>query len=581
MKHKKFIQVFTALVLSVGITQAEIKSLVDAHIQAHGNQLGDLADTVYTGRVKIGYQDTLLDNPALRHAKEVADIINDNVNGGAQLIEECCWRPQPANYTNFVLGTTQDILSASGTPVPEDFYNPSDAPNTLVIPSDSGRPTLPIPLTFSEHMASVFDQMVQVRDGYASPIGGDGMDQFSYDWISTLTAGIPSSFDFATDKLPSDSLASRLIWNWSYQIKKYRQYRDGLGGYDPHTDAFLDAFRDYYAWSCIVCAGAGFYDTVGMYDIDADGNYVANEYYDAIVALLSPAQQAWLAIQDNEGFIDSAGAPAPPLQISLGLTLQSQQVNNPALPDEQATYGTHCHAASEVYIPVDPMALDKKLGDLILTGQEGYDYNTNSYMAGRPNASGLIPTFGDFTTMQNQVSTDLSGTFTELTNADIVYWDRYQKHAMFTGQRFQFAAWSRIDRPWEGTFFPNDIDDLVINGGDGTVDTETGLPYATSCVDEAPVPVTSALYCGQPSSFYDHVEIVSQIGGVVLSGTAGNDLLVADTVGGSTLVGHDGDDCLIGGPGNDNLVGGAGTDTIDGGDGVDSCTGGEVVTNCP
>lgn len=56
---------------------------------------------------------------------------------------------------------------------------------------------------------------------------------------------------------------------------------------------------------------------------------------------------------------------------------------------------------------------------------------------------------------------------------------------------------------------------------------------------------------------------------------------LADTVGGSTLVGHDADDCLIGGPGNDNLVRGAGTDTIDCGDGVDSCTGGEVVTNCP
>lgn len=58
-----------------------------------------------------------------------------------------------------------------------------------------------------------------------------------------------------------------------------------------------------------------------------------------------------------------------------------------------------------------------------------------------------------------------------------------------------------------------------------------------------------------------------------LIGTAGNDLLVADTVGGSTIIGNAGDDCLIGGSAGDQIIGGAGHDTCsnDVGDSTSTC----------
>jgi len=40
--------------------------------------------------VKIGYVQSLKSNMALKHAQEVAHIINDRVHGGAALMEQCC-----------------------------------------------------------------------------------------------------------------------------------------------------------------------------------------------------------------------------------------------------------------------------------------------------------------------------------------------------------------------------------------------------------------------------------------------------------------------------------------------------------
>jgi len=568
--------------------RAEIKMQVDALILVHGETLGAIADSVPPDRVQIGNEDAVTGNMGLLHAREVAEIINFT---GAELMEECCWRPQPAIYPNFVVSGAQDILSAAqiNPPVaPEDLYNPEDAPDRFAVPADTGRPTIPIPTTYADHMASVFDQMVKVREGYAAGLppapNSDVMDQFSYDWMTALTAGIPDTYVFGSDEvLPPDSLAARLIWNWSYQLQQYRYYRLGIGFTNVHANAFLDAFRDNYNWGCIVCAGAGFYDTTGMYDLGADGVYRANEYYDAIVDLLSQDQQMWLAEQYAEGFVDDQGNPAPPLQVSFGLTMQSQQENNPMQVDRTATYGTHCHTSEEVYIPIDPMALDKNVNGgtaVILAGEEGSAYETNSYMAGLPNTSGAMPGFGTFDTMQDQVEMDLPGSYTEVTNGDIIFWGSRAHHSMFSGQRFQFAAWARTTRPFEGTFFPKDIDKTGADGI-GTIDPETitpenpnGTPYADLCADTPPTAQVYLDICGKPESFFDNVQIVTQAAGVVLTGTASNDLLVANTVGDSQIDGLGGQDCLIGGKGNDTISGNAGKDVLAGRGGNDTIFGG-------
>ncbi len=595
--------IFLVLLMQAGTVHAEIKSKVDQLISIHGEVLGAIADNVPSNRVKIGRATTVQNNMGLLHAREVARIINDPQEG-AKLMRECCWRPQPAITPTYVISTPQDFLSAATPtppPAPEALYNPSDAPNSAAMPPDAGRAEFPIPTNYGNHYASVFDQMVRIRAGYSLPLpGGDSMDAFTYSWMKALTEDIPFGFNFTNGTLlPPDSLVARLVWNWSYQLKKYRQFREGLGSYTAHPAAFKDVFRDYYNWGCIVCLGSGFYDTRGMYTQDSNGVWRANEYYKAIVDLLSPAQQAWLSEQYDEGFKTTEGASAPPLQVSFGLTMQSQQTNNPMPVDaDSGTYGTHCHTSREIYIPIDPMSLDKKLGDMVLAGQEGSTYDTDSYMAGLPNTSSSTPMFGRFADMQNQVSTNLAGTYTKLANGDVVFWDRRTNHSMFTGQRFQFAAWARTTRPNEGTFFPKDIDNTQAMGGDGTVDPQDNTEYANTCMNIAPTVYDDL--CGQPVTFWDNIEIVGpQTAGVTLTGTSGRDLLVAETTGASTLMGLGGDDCLVGGSavdslnggagddkvfgreGDDQLIGAGGTDTLDGGDGTDTCLSGEVLINCP
>lgn len=163
-----------------------------------------------------------------------------------------------------------------------------------------------VPRAFGQSMSDLIRQIsIVMHYNYAGK--GDAMDVFSYDWMRALYSGVqpqqegvstPEYFDPVNQKLGSDSIFANLLWNWSYQIKKYRDYRESLGDYmdvgDPN--AYVDSFRDFYNWSCVVCLGAGFYDTLGMYDL-VDGVYRANAYYAAIVGLLSDDQQAWLSEQ--------------------------------------------------------------------------------------------------------------------------------------------------------------------------------------------------------------------------------------------------------------------------------------------
>ena len=482
-KNALVIILSSTLWLSLSV-KAELKTAVDAHIKQHGELMGSLADNVPYDRVQIGNGESIQGNIGLQHARTVSRLINDTINGGAQLMQACCWRPQPSVYPDFVSANTQELLApiiGGASPL----YNTKDRPNQYSNPADSGRAELPVTRPYSEYFASAFEQMLKIREGYSEEQIAERMDRFTYQWMSTLTAGLPGDFNFTGSQvLPQDSLLSRLIWNWSYQAKKYRHYRIGQGKYNPHPAAMQDGFRDYFNWACIVCAGAGFYDTTGMYDKDENGIYRANDYYYAIIGLLPEIERTWLQSQYDEGFKGRDGkTSAPPLQVSIGLTMQSQQNNAPQSDDITAVYGTHCHTATELYIPIDPMGFDKKQGNNILAGLPGYDIDTNSYMAGIPNKNNAQPVFGDFVQMQNQVMNDLQGSYATVKNGDVVFWDSRVNHSMFPGKRLQLAAWARMTRPYEGTVFPKDIDASLADGGDGTIDQQDGNTYATVCRD--------------------------------------------------------------------------------------------------
>ena len=269
---------FTTLISQAAYSDTHserLKSRVDAEILAHANILGVVADNPPVERVKIVYVQSLKSNMALKHAQEVAHIINDRVHGGAALMEQCCWCPAQATYSSFVVGSTQQVLDSVKGDV--GLPNPGDMPvlsnrwssnvNDLVgFAADYGRPTMLVPRAFGQSMSDLIRQIsIVMHYNYAGK--GDAMDVFSYDWMRALYSGVqpqqegvstPEYFDPVNQKLGSDSIFANLLWNWSCQGKKYRYYRDGIlpGGIQPRAGlregvlrdvAFRDTFRDNYA----------------------------------------------------------------------------------------------------------------------------------------------------------------------------------------------------------------------------------------------------------------------------------------------------------------------------------------------
>ena len=137
-------------VVALNTVQAEIKSSVDALILEHAQMWNDVADgpTVTERELKIGVQEQVTDNAGIRHVVEVVELLNDtSPGGGAELLEACCWRPQPAISSTYVIGSVQQVLNAgTAPPNPEDLYNPGDRADLLTVPADQGRAGFPVPL---------------------------------------------------------------------------------------------------------------------------------------------------------------------------------------------------------------------------------------------------------------------------------------------------------------------------------------------------------------------------------------------------------------------------------------------------
>ena len=239
---------------------------------------------------------------------------------------------------------------------------------------------------------------------------GDGLGLLeiaSFNLMQRLAVGL--------DTNTNDGILDNVYWHFSYM--------------GPDSEQLSAGFRNNYAWACILCEGAGFYDTSLLYQIKPG---TTSTYYDLLVTRENlPYSYDWLQSRPGD---------QPNLQASIGLTLQASANPDDDL-DAGSTYPVHNHAGEELYFFLNPYNFTDNRTD-----------NTNSYVAGAINADGLRPVFGS--DMAPQVLNDGSRTFQEVGNADIAYNNPWGYHAMHPGKFAQISAWARLTNPEEGTFFP-------------------------------------------------------------------------------------------------------------------------------
>jgi hypothetical protein len=256
-----------------------------------------------------------------------------------------------------------------------------------------------------------------------------------------------------------------LKWGFSYAD-------DGLY-YDP--DLQFD-FRSKYAFACIVCFGAGFYDTSLLHTKSGD-TYTATNAYTAIFNQLSQTTKNWMnsnAVHGNQypgknDWNGPAGEPTiegTPLQVSTGPTFQASlgttRGNN--LSDKHI-YPTHCHGSTELYKVLNPMRIIDRRGTAIqhTNAIAALPYTTNTSI----DPYSYISHFGTATFVKNMYTTwvnrYVSGPYfdsfewTGQVNNGIgtmFYNGERDYHSMHNGVWLQLTQWARLTSPAEGTYFP-------------------------------------------------------------------------------------------------------------------------------
>lgn len=366
-----------------------------------------LLDNVYMGdethRVKVGDSSLTTGNPAITHMMEVIVMIN------AGLLDECCWRGEQTTYADYyVAATTNEVL------------NQTTVPNPGYPVWDTWRNTFTAPDVYADVMASYLAELVTVSGVslQSLPEGLDAVDYVSLDIMHKLAA----------DMSTNNGLMDNIYWHFSYTGSAFRYFSGG--------------FKNHYAWACIVCEGAGYYDTSLLHQTKPG---TSSTYYDLLVTSeYLPNSYDWLQARPGD---------KPDLQVSIGLTLQVSADQSLTVGDDlhgPSTYPVHNHGSEELYFFLNPYTWSQTRTD-----------NTNSYVAGAINTDNLVPVFGE--DMASQVVSVNNRTFQEVGNADIAYNGTWVYHAMHPGKYAQISAWSRLTHPEEGTFFPfNDMPGITI-----------------------------------------------------------------------------------------------------------------------
>ena len=376
--------------------QDPLKDSIHNYLKDYQVLINYLYGNVVQGdRMRVGDPNKMFQNLAFLHMSEVIDLI---VSGK---LDECCYHSTPAVYSQYANATTAQILSGA------TIYNPGTGTD------------FKIPSYLGVQMFQLLQQM-NIVAGDLAP-SADLFNNISLTLMQDL-----SLFGYVSP----ESMLGQLIWGWSY--------------IDTVHSSLEPSFKDYYIYGCVVCDGAGFYDTHDLYHTNPN---TGNLYYDEIVTPSNlPKTYEWLQQQA------ASQGERPPLQSSIGLTFQGQAEDTEQTLSDGVIYPTHCHQAEELYFALDPMQLSKVYGSTILEGSNGYTYDTDSYGIGAINYLNLPIQF------MPDLSSQFPQNFMTLRNGDIIYNESLAYHAFNAGRRFQFTQWSRLTWPQEGTYFP-------LNGG--------------------------------------------------------------------------------------------------------------------
>ena len=371
----------------------DLKSQIHFYLESYKGILSDLhRKPPLADRLRVGEVGKLQGNIAFLHMMEVIDLITEGK------LDECCFHSPPATYKQYANATTAEVLRGATIPNPG-----SEVPFT-------------IPSYLGTQMSQLIDQTTIVAEQL--PVGSRGLDAYDVIALQIMVA--------ITQNGSQGNIFNNLVWGWSYIDKQH--------------SSLESSFKDYYIYACVVCDGAGFYDTHDLYNINPK---TGNSYYEEIVTAENlPQTWNWLQSLAREQ------GSRPPLQPSIGLTLQGQAQDTEKKLDPSVIYPTHCHRAQELYFGLDPMQVSKAAASKILSGHNGYDYDTDSYGIGGFNLLNLPIEF------RADLSSQFPKDFMTVRNADVIYNESVAYHAFNAGRRFQFTQWSRLTWPQEGTYFP-------------------------------------------------------------------------------------------------------------------------------
>ena len=299
-----------------------------------------LLDNVYMGdethRLKVGDSTLSVGNPAIKHMMEVIIMINSG------LLHECCWRGEQTNYADyFVVANTDQVLNQ--TPVSNPSYPDWDTWNNVFV----------APVSYADVMASYLAELARVNaiSLLSVPDNLDAVDYISLNMMHKL----------ASDIRTGNGLMDNIFWHFSYTGQEYIY--------------FSEDFKSNYAWACLVCEGAGYYDTSLLHQTKPG---TSSTYYDLLVTRDNlPHSYDWLQQRPGD---------KPDLQVSIGHTLQASADQSQGTEGDlhgDSTYPVHNHAGEELYFFLNPYRWSQTRTD-----------NTNSYVASAVNADNLTPVFG-------------------------------------------------------------------------------------------------------------------------------------------------------------------------------------------
>jgi hypothetical protein len=390
------------------------------------NHLNNYQTTSQNHLLSGSYTD--MKGPQLKASLEVLQLIYDGE------LDTCCWNANSAAYAGMPSATGQSITNTTNTQ-----YNYTDSNGNAQW------------ITLGTDQKDDYRAMKDILDIAATKFGTYSSSNTSFEKMKHYENWL------ILELIP---LWQDLRWSFSYSDASV------------YTDLDLQQdFRLRYAFACIVCFKAGFYDTSNLHNLtnDSNGNLInatPTAEYNRIFALLSNDTQTWMNSQASKQYPDTVNWNGKaPIQVSTGPTWQASKGSTRGnLNSDKHIYPTHCHGATELYKTLDPMLIVQDIGSAAQktdatsklpytvtgSGDQVWTYTSifssatfvkNMYPEWQNRNMSGVPNYGSFRWTGGNVGA-------------LFYNGERDYHSMHNGRWVQLNQWARLTSPNEGTNFP-------------------------------------------------------------------------------------------------------------------------------